>query len=71
MGSEWQERTSVLAPVLHKLATHSQFSGHSGKYFDNDRQRFSEHHTDVSDAIRVGTLLKLIHSHFSYPYLFT
>ena len=38
------------ASILYRLATSEEFSGISGKYYDNDAQRFANPHPEIGRA---------------------
>lgn len=51
---------STGADILVRAALSEEFSGHSGDYFDNDRGRFSEPHSDALDAAKNARLVDTI-----------
>lgn len=51
---------SIGAKILVRAALSEEFVHHSGDYFDNDRGRFSEPHSDALNPAKNAQLLKTI-----------
>ncbi|MEM6273897.1 MAG: SDR family NAD(P)-dependent oxidoreductase [Myxococcota bacterium] len=50
----------VGANILHRAATSDAFADASGKYFDNDVERFSDPHSDALDDQKVNEVMRAI-----------
>lgn len=54
------EDIQIGADILCRLAIDDAFSDASGKYFDNDRGRFSSPHADATDAVKSEKIVQAI-----------
>lgn len=58
--SEKHKFLDVLINILVRLALDNEFEDASGKYFDNDKGRFSNPHPDALDDIKCAAITKTI-----------
>ncbi len=55
-GQHWSSADKG-ASILYDLASSNQYANSSGKYFDNDKGKFSQAHTDAYDDNKIHQLI--------------